>query len=305
MQELVLGRLLVSGSDSAKTITLRGNFLANDVLSLNINGTAVQYTVLAADVGATDSATYGNIASKLASAIAAATSSVNVTATSGTVNISAVTPGATVTLALDDTKYVSGGTLDTASGGSIDIESVDGITITGVLGQRVLTDGDLGGAKVSDIRIESLSGDVNLLRNTNVRDTLKVLGNSVGVLSGSYVYATGSESSLYLRARNALVLSGRAVAAELDPAIAKAAKMVHMVAPTMTVNGTIDVTSLTGRALLSAGSAVTVGGTIVSKGGIDVHAGVNMAWSQAQMAGTVTRANLSGGNITIVGQGLL
>ncbi|MBV5333655.1 hypothetical protein JZU54_09075, partial [bacterium] len=116
--------------------------------------------------------------------------------------------------------YVSGGTLDTASGSSIDIESVDGVTITGVLGQRLVTDGDLGGAKVGSIRIESLSGDVNLLRNTNVRDTLKVAGNSVGVLSGSYVYATGAESSLYLKARNALVLSGRAIAAGLDPAIA-------------------------------------------------------------------------------------
>jgi hypothetical protein len=202
--------------------------------------------------------------------------------------------------------YKSGGTLDTASGGSIDIESVDGITITGVLGQRQMTDGDLGGAKVGSIRIESLAGDVNLLRNTNVRDTLTVAGNRVGVLSGSYVYATGAGSSLYLKARNALVLSGLAPAAGLDAAIAKAANLVHMVAPTMTINGTIDVTSLTGRALLSAGSAVTVGGTIVSKGGIDVHAGVNMTWTRDQMeAPTITRAMLSGGNITIAGQGLL
>ena len=127
----------------------------------------------------------------------------------------------------------------------------------------------------------------------------------MGVLSGSYVYATGAESSLYLKARNALVLSGRAIAAGLDPAIAKAANLVHMVAPTMTINGTIDVTNLTGRALLSAGKAVSVGGTIVSKGGIDVHSGVNMAWTREQMAGTVTRANLSGGTITMAGQGLL
>jgi hypothetical protein len=205
-------------------------------------------------------------------------------------------------------KYISGGALDTASGGSIDIESVDGITITGVLGQRQTSDGDLGGAKVSSIRIESLSGDVNLLRNTNVRDTLTVVGNSVGVLSGSYVYATGAESSLYLKARNALVLSGSAIAAGLEPAIAKAANLVHMVAPTMTINGTIEVTSLTGRALLSAGSSVSIGGTIVSKGNIDVHAGVSMTWSADQMRGTttpVTRANLNGGTITIAGQGLL
>ncbi|MBV5333656.1 hypothetical protein JZU54_09080, partial [bacterium] len=57
---------------------------------------------------------------------------------------------------------------------------------------------------------------------------------------------------------------------------------------------------------MSAGSSVSIGGTIVSKGGIDVHAGVNMAWTREQMAApTITRAILSGGNITIAGQGLL
>mgnify|MGYP006205827095 CR=1 FL=1 len=69
------------------------------------------------------------------------------------------------------------------------------------------------------------------------------------------------------------------------------------------INGTIDVTSLTGRALLGAGKAITVGGTIVSKGGIDVHSGINMAWSRADMeASNITRADLSGGSITISGQ---
>jgi len=89
-------------------------------------------------------------------------------------------------LVLDGNRnYVSGGTLDTRPGGRVDIESIDSITVAGVLGQREVTDGDLGGAKVSNIRIESLSGNVNLLRNTNVRDTLTVAGNSVGVLSAS------------------------------------------------------------------------------------------------------------------------
>ncbi|MDP4842168.1 MAG: hypothetical protein NWR74_06260, partial [Burkholderiaceae bacterium] len=205
----------------------------------------------------------------------------------------------------DNGDYESGGTLDTDSGGVIDIESVDGVTIKGVLGQREITDGDLGGAKVGDISIVSLSGDVNLMRNTNVRDALNVSGDSVGILSGSYVYATGRESELYLEARDGLVLSGRAVAAGLDAAIAKASRLVHMVAPTMSINGTIDITSLTGRALLSGGDAIAIGGTIVSRGNIDVHAGVDMAWTRQQMEASLTRADLDGGTITIAGQGLL
>ena len=120
-------------------------------------------------------------------------------------------------------------------------------------------------------------------------DTLTVSGNSVGVLSGSYVYATGPESSLYVRARNSLILSGAAVAAQLPAAIAKSSKLLHLAAPTMTINGTVEVTSLTGRALLNAGASMKVGGTIVSKGDIDLLRRVGRIVDKAVLVGNAGR----------------
>jgi hypothetical protein len=202
-------------------------------------------------------------------------------------------------------QYVSGGTLDTAVGGRIDVESIDGITVAGVIGERETLGASLGQAKVGSLRMQSLAGDVQLMRNVNVRDDLDVQGGTVSLLSGSYVYATGAGSTAYLKARDTLTVSGRAVAAGLDPAIAKADRLLHLVAPTMAVNGIVEVTSATGRALFSAGSGFRLTGTVLSQGDIDVHAGVAMSWDRARMESAVARADLRDGDIVIEGQGIL
>ncbi|MEN9762058.1 MAG: hypothetical protein RI906_1884, partial [Pseudomonadota bacterium] len=162
-------------------------------------------------------------------------------------------------LVLDNAgNYVRGGTLDTSPGGSIDIEAVDSILIKGVLGQRDVTAGILGGAKVGTIRVESLAGDVNLMRNVNVRDSLVVLGNNIGVLSGSYVYATGADSTLYVRARDTLLISGPGTDIDtgenLNQAIAKGDALAHLAAPKIAVNGQVEVT----RAVSSGAVTATV-----------------------------------------------
>ena len=201
--------------------------------------------------------------------------------------------------------YVSGGTLDTAAGGTLDIESVDGITVTGVVGEREVLGATLGQAKVGTMRIVSQSGDVTLMRNVNVRDNLTVQGRDVNLVAGSYVYATGAHSTLYLAARDDLQMSGRAVIAGLDPAIAKAGALLHFVAPDMNIDGTIEVTGLAGRALLNASGTVTIGGTLVSAGDITVNAGVNLGLARSALEGSITRSQLSGGSITVRGQGVV
>ena len=76
---------------------------------------------------------------------------------------------------LDETthEYVSGGTLDTFAGGTINIVSIDGISIEGVVGQREnqtlgnpLGDSKVGAAGYSFNGL----GDVIVLRNVDVRD---------------------------------------------------------------------------------------------------------------------------------------
>jgi hypothetical protein len=178
---------------------------------------------------------------------------------------------------------VRGGTLDTSPGGSIDIEAVDSILIKGVLGQRDVTAGILGGAKVGTIRVESLAGDVNLMRNVNVRDSLVVLGNNIGVLSGSYVYATGADSTLYVRARDTLLISGPGTDIDtgenLNQAIAKGDALAHLAAPKIAVNGQVEVT----RAVSSGAVTATV-----SAANASVNRTIDLAALQVHYGATYT-----------------
>ena len=68
---------------------------------------------------------------------------------------------------------------------------------------------------------------------------------------------------------------------------------------------TMDGDPATGRVLFNAGSNMTIGGTVTSNDRVDFNAGVNMNWSRAQLEGTITVGDLSGGTITISGQGLI
>ncbi|MFY7948986.1 MAG: hypothetical protein ACOVRP_07220, partial [Gemmatimonas sp.] len=133
----------------------------------------------------------------------------------------------------DENQYESGGTLDTVAGGTIRLTATDGIKIEGVIGQR-----DLGSAKVGLLEISSTGHDVTVLRNVDVRDEVTIAGQSINVLSGSYVWATGANSEVYMRARNALTVSG--ALAPKAQAIVKADELVHLAAPSVTIMGQVE-----------------------------------------------------------------
>lgn len=118
------------------TLTLTGNWLAGDVVSVNINGIgAVTYTVIAADLtdngsgGTADPITDNNIAIKVAAAIVAATSTAAVvTATapgSGVVQLDAVAADTAFTQVSSATS-----TAGVATAATTDYDVDDGETIT-------------------------------------------------------------------------------------------------------------------------------------------------------------------------------
>ncbi|MBV5303828.1 MAG: hypothetical protein JZU70_06475 [Chlorobium sp.] len=99
-----------------------------------------------------------------------------------------------------------------------------------------------------------------------------------------------------------------------NEAIIKADKLVHLVAPKIQVSGIIETgfdgiaygASNDGRILINAGTELKVsGGYLTSNGTIELNAGVNMAWQRPQLEATITRTQLSGGTISVAGQGLL
>ena len=70
--------------------------------------------------------------------------------------------------------YQSGGTLDTAAGGTITMVSTDSILVQGVVGQQ-----DLGQGKVGLLSVRSTGGDITLQRNVNVRDEVQMFSSNI------------------------------------------------------------------------------------------------------------------------------
>jgi hypothetical protein len=213
------------------------------------------------------------------------------------------------TLVLDaSNNYVSGGTLDTAAGGAIRVTATDSIYVKGVLGQR-----DLGEARVGLLRLQSTDKDVFVYRNINVRDTLEMDADNIRVRSGAYVYATGVDSQVFMKARTSLEVSGSNAVSPANPndAIIMADKLIHLLAPVADVNGIISAGlagkgASDGRILVNVGQTLTIaGGALSSNRNIELNAGVDMAWSRSRLEGTILRSELIGGNIVVSGQALL
>ena len=216
-----------------------------------------------------------------------------------------------------DKKYVSGGTLDTAAGGTINITSTDAVLVQGVVGQVVIDPAaigplTLGQGKVGLLTIQSTGSDVVVLRNINARDHVVLLGGKISVLSGSVVYATGVNSDVFIQARSQLLVSGadNTPGEELDDALIMADGLVHLAAPKIDVNGVIrvgidTVGAANGRLLVNAGSTLSLSGLLVSDGTIELNAGVDMASGRAAMEAAIARSQLLNGGITIHGQAVL
>ena len=209
------------------------------------------------------------------------------------------------TLVLNGSTRVSGGTLDTAAGGSITVAATDSIYIKGVVGQQ-----DLGGAKVGLLKLESTGRDVLVYRNIDVRDDVQIFGGEIRVLAGSYVYATGVDSKVFLRARDSLEVSGSNApsGAAGNDALILADKLVHLLAPVADVNGIVEAgvpnkgAGNDGRVLVNVSESLTMAsGFVTSNGTIHLNAGVDMAWTRARLEATILKQEMIGGTITIGG----
>ncbi|RZL34014.1 MAG: hypothetical protein EOP35_16605, partial [Rubrivivax sp.] len=214
--------------------------------------------------------------------------------------------------------YVSGGQLETALGGSIILTSIDDVRVDGAVGTAVANIGD---GITSLVDIASVSGDVVILRDINALNTVLITGGNLLAQAGSRVHASATGSTVYMAARNSIVVSPGPTTPTFfsDAAIVQAGSLIHFAAPTVQIDGFVQTTDRTGssRILVSAGRSASFGGTVTSGitatnggvtsiGHIEVHAGVDLTTrDRASLEGTVLKSELLGGSISILGQGLL
>ena len=203
----------------------------------------------------------------------------------------------------DSTNRVSGGTLDTASSGTIHLKAIDNIYLSGVVGQL----DNSGKANVSQIDSTSTSKSITVDGTVDIGDSVTVIATDVNVLAGGRIFARNAASAIFVKATgNVWVYPGATVpppyAAQL-----KANGLLHILASNIRIDGMISNDSgSTGQILLNAATNITITGTVSSYGDITINSGVKLDDALATLTGLRDKTTLqSSGTVYVIASGLL
>ena len=200
-----------------------------------------------------------------------------------------------------DPVRLSGGELKTAAGGRITLDATDGISLQGAVGGLSAAGGALA-ADTLEIIASSTAGAVTVTGRVDAADNIDFTGAQINVLSGGTVKVYQGGGDVRFRASDTAFV--QAAAGTLDDGLVQAPDLVHLAGGNVRVYG--HAISTAGRVLLSAVEEVDVQGTVSAATDVEVNAGVNAAWTDAQLeSGTIVRADLAGGSVNISGAGSL
>lgn len=203
---------------------------------------------------------------------------------------------------------VSGGVLDTQTGGTITLRSVDSMLLRGLVGQVVTS-----AARTSVIDAESSAGDITITGLIDSTSKVSLIGRQVNLLPGSHAFANNAGSDTYLRGRESILVAGEGPQ-QLE-AMVKGYLLAHLAAPTITITGIVEATGANGRVLLNAGEQLRVNGRVkamATGGKLVMQAGVDQTLTRAQMeaqglptGGGEPTTVLKGGFLQVLEQGLI
>ena len=92
-----------------------------------------------------------------------------------------------------------------------------------------------------------------------------------------------------------------ATTAAADTALIQSDAFVNVMGGILSLDGLIHNSGPTGRILIDATDSATFYGAVRATSSLTVHAGVSADWTDAELYGSVTIADLHGGNVTING----
>jgi len=198
---------------------------------------------------------------------------------------------------------VSGGTLDTATGGKIHLTALDSIYLSGVIGQLDASDK----ANVSQLDITSTSKSVTVDGTVDIGDSVTVSAADVNVLAGGRIFARNAASTMFIKATGNVWVYPGAVSPPPFAAQLKANGLLHILASNIWIDGMITNDSgSNGRILLNSATNTTITGTVRSYGDIVINSGVKLDWTTAVLTGVMDKTSLqSTGSVYVITSGLL
>ncbi|MDB4342050.1 hypothetical protein OAA59_02435, partial [bacterium] len=181
-----------------------------------------------------------------------------------------------------------GGVLDASSKGSILVSTVNGhITMAGTVGQL----SPEAFAKVPEVVISSVSGDLSITGNLNASRRIDLNAPNIAVLDEAKV-SIGQNRNQELQSTDRLQATsvGRFFVdrSQTTKARAKVTSVVpiEVLASEIIIEGVIETTgSVPRRMLLNSTGDVSISGDVASTGDIDVRAGVDAQWDSLKLVG--------------------
>ena len=192
-----------------------------------------------------------------------------------------------------------GGTVTTNPGGTLTLSAQQQLALSGVIGETHTTN-NITTADVATIRITD--GYVIVDSSVIAADRIDFDVDGVMIAPNGVVQTINVGGAVDLRASGLFMMA--ATTAGALPATIQSDVFVHVMGGDLSLDGLVLNTSPTGRILIDATNSATFYGNVTAKGALAVHAGVSPFWTDGQLFGAVTIADLNGGNITING-GLL
>ncbi|BDI15147.1 hypothetical protein ANSO36C_09490 [Nostoc cf. commune SO-36] len=209
---------------------------------------------------------------------------------------------------------VSGGTLETAFGGNINISAEAGIVLSG---QVAPSNGTTVNPDKISIISENNAGDVFIDNKIGARGQIIIKGKNLYLLDyqetdalksvrpnnaliQTYGGATTTDPSIQIHGTGKVIIAKSQ--APLSIALVDSYKDIEVIADSLWVQGYLDSST---DVTLNVVTSAEINGLVSAAQNLNIRAGINPNWDLNTLRGTVTRSQLSGGNILINGTGTL
>ncbi|NBS66413.1 MAG: hypothetical protein EBT33_19090, partial [Betaproteobacteria bacterium] len=201
-----------------------------------------------------------------------------------------------------------GGVLDVASGGSISLSAIDGIELSGIVGQI-----EAAQTLASSVSVASAAGDVSVTGSIDVKDSLTISALQIAILAGGHAEASGRDSRAFLNASQSMLLAAAQGANPL--ATVRAGATAHLVAPVAIVAGLVEATRTAdatrplaaertgGQVLLHADTQLTITGLLRAQGNVALMAGADTQLPRATLEAGLALNALGEGVIEVLDAG--
>lgn len=207
-----------------------------------------------------------------------------------------LTPGSEPVISSDlNLTRESGGTLNTNANGIISLLAEGDILLQGAVSPPKLVNSNLT-VNPASVSITSLDGNVTLDASVGATEQLTIKAQDINLINQSKLRTYNPGSSISLQGDSKVVVAAQS-SVTTD-------SFLEIVGQDLWLGGLIT-GGKNNRVLLNAADSITIPGGIRSLGDIDIHSGVDLAWTDSKLQSNLTREELTEADISILEYGML